>query len=334
MSEENGLRRLPSGNWFLRKTINKKAYSFTFDHKPGKREIEEVLAEARRESEALIKGTFKQAALQFIEDRSNTLSPATINSYKSILRNLSDGFLNSKIAQISQVTIQKEINTYALNRSPKTVKNASGFITVVMWAYRPQMDIRTKLPQKVDVETYIPTDDEVRKLVKGIKGSEYEIVILLCLLGLRKSEAIAVKATDVIRNDDGYYLKIDKALVVNDDGKYREKITKTTSSKRKIWLPADLAEMILAKGYAYKGFPGNILRYLHRTQDKLGINRCKLHALRHYYVSHCQAIGIPVAVASASVGHSNISTTLNIYTHAEQDKLVSQQQKAAQILFN
>lgn len=333
MAEENGLRRLPSGNWFLRKTINKKAYSFTFDHKPGKREIDEVLAEARRESEVLIKGTFKEAAEQFIADRSNTLSPATINAYRSILRNLSDAFVDSKMSQISQVTIQKEINTYALNRSPKSVKNASGFITVVMWSYRPDMTIHTRLPQKKKVETYIPTDEEVRKLLKAIKGSNYEAVILLCLLGLRKSEAIAVRSADIVKKKDEYYLNIDKALVVNDEGEYVEKTTKTTSSTRQIWIPKELAEMIIAKGYAYEGFPGNILRYLHRTQDSIGVNRCKLHALRHYYISHCQSIGIPVAVASASVGHSNITTTMNIYTHAEQDKLVSQQQKAASILF-
>ncbi len=323
--------QLPSGAYNIRKMINGQRISITFDHKPGKKEIDQAIFEAKenmKDKPPEIKDTFLKAAEEYLEIKSEVLSPTTIKNYKSILRNLPDTFLAAKMADIDQIMIQRVINTYSANRSPKSVKNASGFITVVMWMYRPEMVIKTKLPQKEKVETYIPTDKEVKMLLQAIKGSEYEPVIMLCLLGLRKSEAIAVKASDI----KGNILTIDSALVVNEDGEYIEKTTKTTSSTREIWLPDYLVKMIKKRGQAYTGFPGNILRYLHRTQDALGIPRCKLHALRHYYVSHAHELGIPDAAIAAAVGHVNTNTTRAIYLHAQNEKQTKREKKAAKFL--
>lgn len=325
----SNIRKLPSGKYQLRTQIDGKRYSFTFDHKPTKREIDDAAYNIHKNApKERITGTFKECAESYIQSKKDILSPSTINSYESIVRNLSEGFISLPLSAVNTLLIQKEINDYSKNRSPKTVKNASGFITSVMLMFRPDMNIRTTLPQKKKVDTYIPTDDEMSKLLKAIKGSDYEAVLLLTIYGLRKSEAIAVTSKDI----EGNILTIDHALVVNSEGKYVEKATKTTAGTRQVWLPNELVELINKNGYAYKGFPGNILRYLHRTQDAIGVNRCKLHALRHWYVSMSHAIGVPDASLSKTVGHSSSLVTREIYMHAQKDKQVMYEQKASNVI--
>ncbi len=41
----------------------------------------------------------------------------------------------------------------------------------------------------------------------------------------------------------------------------------------------------------------------------------KFHGLRHTYASLCAAAGIDVAEVSRNLGHSKVTTTLDIYTH-------------------
>ncbi len=320
------VRKLPSGNYFARKMIDGVTYNFTFDHKPTKRELDDALYEKRKSTYVSnVKNSFRECALNYIESKKAVLSPSTINSYESIIKNLSEEFLNMKISRVNALAIQKEVNDYSVGRSHKTVKNASGFIASVMWFYKPDMPIKTKLPQNVKTETYIPTDGEVEALIEALKGSPYEAVILLTILGLRKSEAIAITAKDI----DGNILTVNKALVVNSQGEYVLKTTKTESSTRKIYIPDHLRDLILSKGKAYEGFPGNILRELHRIQDRNGLKRCKLHALRHYYVSKAHAMGVPDASIAAAVGHKSIATTQAIYTHAQSDKQIAYEQSVA-----
>lgn len=324
------LRQLPSGSWLLQKQIDGKRYNITFPKKPTKREIEDALFERRKSHPKITStDTFKDGALAYIESKDHILSPSTIASYHSLIRNLSDAFLALRIADIETLDIQREINTYAETRSPKSVKNASGFITVVMHSYRPDMFINTKLPQSVKKETLIPTDEEAMQIINELKDTPYEAATLLCMMGLRRSEAISVTADDIHKSGSDYFLTIDKGTVTNGHGEYVTKTTKTVSSTRTIYLPPYLAELIIRQGKAYEGFPNSILRNLKRIQKRLGINVTSLHALRHYYVSHAHALGIPDATIAKSVGHKNISTTQAIYTHAKTEMQLSYEKKAS-----
>lgn len=82
--------------------------------------------------------------------------------------------------------------------------------------------------------------------------------------------------------------------------------------------------MIKKRGCVYEGFPGNILRYLHKAQDAVGVPRFKLHAFRHYYVSMCHAMGIPDVYIIKSIGHRTDTTLKRVYRHelAEETKKI------------
>lgn len=90
------------------------------------------------------------------------------------------------------------INDNAGKNSPKTVKNIHGLISAVFRMYRPDMTLNTTLPQKVPKTLYIPTDNDVAKLINTIGDDEdMMIAVLLAAFGpLRRSEICGVEDTD------------------------------------------------------------------------------------------------------------------------------------------
>lgn len=323
-----GVRALPSGKYNYRKSINGKTFSQTFDHNPLKREIEELDARWHQQQD-VVNGTFKQLAETFFKDRDVVLSDTTLLSYESILRNLSPTFTSLLVRDMTKEDVQREINDYAKTRSPKSVRNASGFISTVLNAFDVNLKLKTKLPQKVPMEYHIPTDDEVKMVLNEIKGTDYELATLLGAFGLRRSEILAIGPEDIKDN----ILTINKALVKSRGEKgYHIKVTKNESSVRKIWIPDYIVNLIKENSHVYEGHPNNVARNLHRIQDKLGIQRFRLHDLRHYYVSMAHANGVPDASIAATVGHKNTNTTRKIYLHAQEDKQIDMQKKASAVL--
>ncbi|HKZ52832.1 MAG TPA: tyrosine-type recombinase/integrase, partial [Candidatus Acidoferrales bacterium] len=60
-------------------------------------------------------------------------------------------------------------------------------------------------------------------------------------------------------------------------------------------------------------------RQLRQGCGDAGIKPIGWHTFRHTHSSLLHALGIPLKVAQAQLGHSRLSTTLEIYTHAATD---------------
>lgn len=324
------IEKLPSGSYRVRQMYKGHRYALVFDHKPTQKEINIQMSEKMQEVDSVGKKplSFDRALSEYIEMKSNVLSPATIRGYKQLKGMYSSGFLNTNIYDINQEIIQAEVNRYALNHSPKSVRNFSGLITAVMSIKRPSLNIRTTLPQRVDNEAKIPTHDDVIKVIKELEGTEYHIAVQLACLGLRRSEIVALTLDDL----DGNILSIDKAKVLNDKNEIVTKTTKTVSSTRKIYIPDELVKEIQNTGYIYKGYPNCIIRALHRAQDKVGVPRCKFHELRHYYVSYAHDKGMSDADIIKSIGHKTDAVMKRVYRHAMNEE--EEQKRIAMSIFS
>lgn len=320
------VEKLPSGSYRCRKMYKGETYTIIFDHKPNQKEITQAMsAEMDRTQVKKERMSFRVAAQKYIEIKKNILSPSTIAGYDRIANALSDTFKSLLVNNISALDVQKEINEYAVGKSPKTARNAHCFISAVLKMYRPDLNLNTTLPQRIKTETYVPTNEEVKKVIEYAKGTEYEVALLLASLGLRRSEICALTIDDL----DGNTLHINKALVENNHHEFVQKTTKTTDSTREIYLPDEIADLIRQRGYIYKGYPGNILKFLHRAQDALGIPRFKLHALRHYYASTAHAIGIPDSYIMQAGGWQSDYVLKNVYRHALDTEKEKMQKQAA-----
>lgn len=325
------IEKLKSGSYRIRKMYKGVTYTVVTEYKPTQKEAIQLLsAEMDKAKTAKVRMTFKTAADKYIDLKQNVLSPSTITGYKAIIRNLSDWFNKQIITDITSVEVQKEINDYAKTRSPKTVRNAHGFITAVIGMFCPNTIISTTLPQRKKNQPYIPSDDDVKKIVDASAGTKFEIPILLAVYGLRRSEIFALTPDDI----DGNIVHITKAKVLNDSGEWVLKATKTEDSTRSVYLPDEIVEKIKRIGKIYDGDPSRISRFMMQKQDELGIPHFSLHKLRHYYASMSHSLGIPDQYIMQSGGWKTDNVLKSVYQHAMDDKKVEMQEFAAEYIKN
>ena len=60
--------------------------------------------------------------------------------------------------------------------------------------------------------------------------------------------------------------------------------------------------------------------YYNRLMEKLDIPKLKYHGLRHSFATRCIEAGCDYKTVSVLLGHSNISTTLNLYVHPNMEQ--------------
>ncbi len=184
------------------------------------------------------------------------------------------------------------------------------------------------------------TPARAKAILQAVQGDSLEALFLLLLsTGMREGEALGLQWADV--NLDAGTASIRRVLQrVNGEWAFRE--PKTRRSRRTVSLPAPVVAALrehrarqleerLRLGPDWQGeqwgnlvFPnetggplhGNTA--LHRFQrllQRAGLPRMRVHDLRHGAASLMAAMGIPPRVAMELLGHSQISTTMNIYAH-------------------
>jgi integrase len=65
--------------------------------------------------------------------------------------------------------------------------------------------------------------------------------------------------------------------------------------------------------------PRNLVRSFRRICDRNKIPRIKVHHLRHTTASLLKQLRVPPRDAQIILGHAHISTTLQIYTHVDEE---------------
>ena len=310
----------------VRKTYKGKTYSILFDHKPTQKEAMLLMAEKLENiSDRGGSMSFETAAFNYIESKSSVLSPSTIREYSSCVLRYSDSFRKLNIYEITLEDVQREVNELSKTKSPKTVRNYNALVSSVISFYRPGVNFPVTLPQRVKNEPYIPSDEDVKRILSFATDTEFEIPIRLACYGLRRSEICALSIDDL----DGNILNIDKALVQNKNREFVLKTTKTEESTRSIYIDDALANLIRSKGYIYNGYPDSIARWLGATQKKLKIEHFGLHKLRHYYASMAHALGIPDAYIMQAGGWKTDNVMKTVYRHALKDKTYENMERVA-----
>lgn len=294
-------------------------YRISVDYKPTKKEAELLIAEkiGSRSPSGNLRDSFKQSSEKYLEIKSNILSPSTIRGYKTIMRSLSDRFLETKTCEISQELIQKEVNDYSTTHSPKSTINMHGFISAVLSVYNPSLRISTTLPQKRKYEAVTPSESDIKLILAEASGSKYELPFRLGCYGMRRGEICAITAADL----DGNMLHIDKAKVLTDSGEWIIKpFPKTTESERTIYIDDSLADLLRKQGYAFKDNPERISKHLHSIQKRLNLPPFRFHDLRAYYASMAHALGVPDAYIMANGGWSSTNILNRVYKRTFSEK--------------
>ena len=325
------IEKRASGSYRVRKMYNGQMYTVSFDHKPTQKEaMQAMAAELNKVQTKHESMTFRAAAEKYIASKKNILSPSTIRGYATIMKQIPDTFLAKNVYDITALDVQMEINRMAEKCSPKTVRNHHGFLSAVLGAFYPDLKLTTTLPQKIKNEPYIPSDEDMKKILAYAKGTAYEIPIILACYGLRRSEICALTLDDL----DEDVISVSKALVLNENKEWVVKTTKTTASTREIVIPIEIADKIREQGYIYKGAPGKITDFLLAAQKKLGLPHFSIHKLRHYFASKMSAMNVPEADIIRMGGWETDHVMKRIYRHLMEDKNKKAQREAAGKLGN
>ena len=79
-------------------------------------------------------------------------------------------------------------------------------------------------------------------------------------------------------------------------------------------------QLIFSNGNNEYIYSGTVRKSIKILAKKAGIHSITTHGFRHTHATLLFASGMDIKQVQARLGHSNVQTTLNIYTHAIQDK--------------
>ena len=162
--------------------------------------------------------------------------------------------------------------------------------------------------------------------------------ILVCLsTGLRIGEVCALKWSDI--NMDTGLLHVNRTIeriyIVDSDKPHTEIVIntpKTKNSLREIPLSKELVRIfkslmkVVNKDYyvltnnTKPTEPRTYRNYFNKLLKQLDIPRLKFHGLRHSFATRCIESHCDYKTVSVLLGHADISTTLNLYVHPNEEQ--------------
>lgn len=312
---------LPSGKWRCQVMVDGKRFDV----------IEDDPATAHAKALAIKSGLLEQeksprdltvgeAINRYIESKDSVLSPSTISGYRRVRANAFQELMDVRLSDLTQEIVQRAVNRMAKDKSPKSVRNAHGLISAVLSVYRPNMVLRTTLPQKKVIEASIPDDNQITMIIQGCTGTKAELPILLAIwLGLRASE-IRGLTWDCIK--DGK-IHICKAIVDTENGPVL-KCTKTVSGNRWIEAPKYILALIECQEkkdeFIIHMDAKAMYGYFTRLCRNLGLPHFRFHDLRHTSASVCVILNVPNRYAQKRMGHATDNMLKNVYQHTMRSK--------------
>lgn len=321
-------KKLPSGSWRIRvydytDDAGKKHYrSFTCDDPSakGKRKCEKAAADwaADKENSKNSSILFSEALDQYIASRENVLSPRTIMDYKRIRKSYVQTLMPLYIDRITPEDVQEAINLESLHLSPKSIRNIHGLISATLKIFRPGFTLNTSLPQKIRPQIYVPSNDELRRLLKYVEGKDLELPILLAAFGpMRRGEICALDS----RNITGNTVHVCSNMVRTEDNTWIIRQPKTYAGDRYIYYP----DFVAAKWEGKRGrivnmTPNNITDRFGRVLKAAGLPHFRFHDLRHYSASIMHALNIPDSYIMQRGGWGNDGVLKSVYRHTMASK--------------
>lgn len=307
-----------------------------------KRFYKRFTAESKREAERLAKEyeitlknkadhihddmTVKQAVQNYINIKSNVLSPNTVRVYKGILNNSFPLIGNIKLSKINNTQIQKELNEESKKLSPKSIKNTYGLLSAAMALYSPEFRIVLHYPEKRNKEIKIPSKNDIQRIIDMCDDPQLNISIkIAAFMGLRRGEIAALKIKDVDLKKRLLFVR--RSIAISETGENIEKSTKTKAGNRVLQIPEiilpDFVSAMFGKSDedSLLGIsPSKISNRFTRLVSKVGVQHFTFHSLRHYYASILLANNVPDKYAMERMGHATNGLLKQVYQHTMEEK--------------
>lgn len=319
------VEKLPSGNYRIRvydkATGSRKSFTAS-----SKAEVKLLAAEWENGIKEKAKPkdfTLDEAVTEYIKSKENILSPSSIRGYEVIRKNTLGALAKTKICVITEMDLQKWVNSNAAKYKPKTVKSQFGLVTATLRQNKIQLNFDSVLlPDILPQEPKIPTEQEIGIILRIVEGTSVELPVTIAVTtGMRQSEIAALKWSDY----DGAFLHVHSAKVPGKDNKYVLKdTTKSKASTRTIEVDSVLKHRLdraeHKSEFISPMLPSSVLRKFQQLCDKNGLPHFTMHGQRHGNASMMLAQGVPDKYAMERLGQSSPNMIKNIYQHLYDEK--------------
>lgn len=308
--------------------------------------------------------SFADYLLQWLEIVKVRVKITTYGSYEQLVKSVIEPYFRKKGYTLQGLEARHIQQFYS--EKLKTVKPNSviHYHAVIHQALKYAMKtdlvsqnvaMKVDRPKKNDYQPTFLDAAELQKVFEAVKGSKLELPVLVAAFyGLRRGEVCGLR-WDAIDFERGTITIKHTVTSTQLDGKKQiiaQDSAKTKSSMRTLPLVGSFAEYFkevkqtqeLNKkvcgncyNYAYDGYvfvdemgdrldpdylTSNFPEYLMRH----GLKRMRFHDLRHSCASLLLANGVPLKQIQEWLGHSDFSTTANIYAHLDYSSKLSSAQ--------
>ncbi len=283
------------------------------------------------------------------------LSPSTLEVYDDTLKFITPYFESKYIKDISTFHIIQYFTHERKNKRGSLEKKYNILMSIFKHAYEwkvikenPMLDVDKPKVPKQKIEFY--SKDEIKFLLQEIESlsPRHRLMIKLTLVGgLRRGELLGIAYDQVDFNKNQIHIK--RSLQYTKAEGLKLKGTKT-EDERTVSFPEELMDELheyyirqlnlrMEMGKLWKGFkdiegsevmlfvcnedgipyqPNAVTRFWGRfmkKQDESKLKRIRFQDLRHSSASLILSEGVNMKVLQKRLGHRNIKTTLNVYSH-------------------
>lgn len=318
---------------------------------------------AKSSANPIEKRLFADFMLQWLEMMKHSIELITFISYSHAVKGRIAPYFREKGIMLEDLTAEdiQTFYTHEMNVRKISANTVIHYHANIRKAL--QYAVKTELiptnpadlverPRKAPYVASFYNAEEMNQLLGLIKGQRIELaVILAAFYGLRRSEVVGLKWSAIDLNKRT--LTIQHTVTTGSlDGKFIEiesDRTKNKASRRTLPLVDVFYELLLrlkeqqqknredyGNSYAteYRQYiyldplgsrikPGYITQHFPLFLERNGLRRIRYHDLRHSCASLLLANGVGMKEVQEWLGHSDFSTTANIYSHLEYSSKVT-----------
>lgn len=273
-------------------------------------------------------------------EKKSTVKDVTFKKYKQTGRWLRKLRPNLKISELDKREYQEILNEYGETHERQTVKDFHTQLKACITEMFEERIIDRNPTSRISIQGKPPcinkkskfmSLDELGKLIDTLDLRSLETIdwaiLLLAKTGLRFAECMALTVQDF--DFEALTVSINKTWNYKDGGGFTP--TKNLSSIRKIEIdwqiaaqlqpllkdmkPNELVFIPKVDGEYKKIFNSTYNSFLSRKCKEAGVTEISIHGLRHTHGSVLLGQGVSVLSVSKRLGHSNVTTTQEVYLH-------------------
>ena len=298
---------------------------------------------------------FADYLLEWLEIAKGRLAVATYSSYAAMIKKPVGPYFrqrNLTLRELEARHLQMFYSEMLRKVKPNTVIHYHAIIhSALKYAVKTDMLVqnvadKVDRPKENSFQPVFLSAEEMQKMFEALRGTKLELPVLVAAFyGFRRGEVLGLK-WDAIDFERGTISVIRTVTTITLDGKQTEieqQSAKTKSSLRTLPLVDPIAERLKAVkeqqeynqkicgncyNQEYLGYvfvdamgtqiqPDSVTTGFPQLLKENGLRRIRFHDLRHSCASLLLKEGVPMKQIQEWLGHSDISTTANIYAHLD-----------------